>query len=206
MSNHPHFKGTPKRTQSIICTTQPEKAAGYGKVFVVVPADNAQVGFVGAHDMWLAEIDWYPIATGELVSGSIEDLVDTTEGYLKELDIKIEPNSFPSLAAGFKKVNRETNTDEFFKKMMDAAKVDNLYEFWEKVFNNTHFTFSSAGDMPTKKGELWIEGACVLIPLSSTEFYEWAEKYPKFLQHLSAEQPDKFKAEYDDGEDWEEID
>lgn len=48
----PSWKNFPKRSKSIVCTTQAHGGKGYGVVYAVVPFDNARIGVCSAGDFW----------------------------------------------------------------------------------------------------------------------------------------------------------
>ncbi len=50
--NHPSWKDYPKRSKSMICTTEYSTADGYGNVFIVIPSDKAKIGVCPANDLW----------------------------------------------------------------------------------------------------------------------------------------------------------
>lgn len=52
IDNHPKFKSYPKRSQSIICTTNIEKSKMYGETFVVIPFDKSNCGVAEGGDIW----------------------------------------------------------------------------------------------------------------------------------------------------------
>lgn len=46
------WDGFPKRSKSIICTTNGETACNYGFLYVVIPFDNAKIGVCPLSDIW----------------------------------------------------------------------------------------------------------------------------------------------------------
>ncbi len=52
MDNLPAWKGYPKRSQSIICSTTKKGAQSYGTVYYVFPTDKCDIGIVGEVDVW----------------------------------------------------------------------------------------------------------------------------------------------------------
>lgn len=50
--NHPGRTRFPKRSQSLICSTDKSKADEYGKSLIVIPFDGTKIGIVNRTDMW----------------------------------------------------------------------------------------------------------------------------------------------------------
>jgi hypothetical protein len=65
MDNSPYYEGWPKRSKSLICTTNPEVAESFasqhpnkeGDVFVVIPTDNTQIAVVPDLDIWQVGVE-----------------------------------------------------------------------------------------------------------------------------------------------------
>jgi hypothetical protein len=58
--NHPEMKDFPKRSQSMICTTNLVYAKGFGdERYIVLPVKNAKIGEVGDLDIWEKIIDLF---------------------------------------------------------------------------------------------------------------------------------------------------
>lgn len=55
MDNHPDWDAYPKRSKSLICTTDEEVAYGYHQnVMRVIPSNSCKIGVVPADDLWYA--------------------------------------------------------------------------------------------------------------------------------------------------------
>jgi len=54
IDNLPIWKKYPKRSHSIVCSTDEYKAGGYGSLFIVFPYNNAKIGFCQESDIWFS--------------------------------------------------------------------------------------------------------------------------------------------------------
>lgn len=54
LDNHPHRTTWPKRSKSLIATTDRVFAGNYGNISIVIPFNGAKIGAVGARDIWLS--------------------------------------------------------------------------------------------------------------------------------------------------------
>lgn len=52
MDNLPSWKSYPKRSQSIICSTNSSNASSYGSLYMVYPTDQCNIGVCPASDIW----------------------------------------------------------------------------------------------------------------------------------------------------------
>jgi len=52
--NAPAWKDYPKRSKSIICSTNKHRASGYGDVYIVFPFDSAKIGVCSSYDYWFS--------------------------------------------------------------------------------------------------------------------------------------------------------
>ena len=60
LDNIPSMKDFPKRSSSLICTTDPKYAEEFGELRVIVPFDNAEIGILPDDDIWNMAIDLFP--------------------------------------------------------------------------------------------------------------------------------------------------
>ena len=52
IDNSKKWADYPKRSKSLICTTQAQTAAGYGTSYMMIPYDGAKIGVCPSYDMW----------------------------------------------------------------------------------------------------------------------------------------------------------
>lgn len=53
-NNLPAWKGFPKRSRSLICTTDVDGAENYGEPYLILPFDNAKIAVCPTHDIWVS--------------------------------------------------------------------------------------------------------------------------------------------------------
>lgn len=192
MDNNPAFKGTPRRSRSFICSTDPHKAHGFGEVHIVIPEDSAKVGIVGKQDLWdvdviqnidinalnsITEHVFHKLGLG--TQKTYEDLVRALKDVtLTELEEKIPEFRLPMM---------KTIVEEMVKR-----KCQNLFDLWEKVVTPDLFKYSTGKEISSFSGrsEVWIEGTCAFIPLDvesvpkaeRRKFYDWVEEHALTLR------------------------
>lgn len=207
MDNHPAFKGWPKRSQSWIATDDVHTASGFGNILIMIVADNAKIGIVGADDLWHVEIaKKMPIDSW---NNYMEDILEAfnkggnrnydslrealayvtpekLEEYILDRDDDDETDAVERITLG--------GMEKIFHLMADE-KCDNLYELWDKLFTPKLFQRSTGADISDSPamGEVWIEGVCGFVPNSGNGMseedkmvmHQWAmKKYPKFAEYL----------------------
>lgn len=52
IDNLPSWKGWPKRSRGIVCSTKERYASNYGHTFYAIPYDNAKIGICSSYDIW----------------------------------------------------------------------------------------------------------------------------------------------------------
>ena len=52
IDNSPAWSKYPKRSQSLVCSTNFEYASGYGKTYLVIPIDGVPIGVCSEDDFW----------------------------------------------------------------------------------------------------------------------------------------------------------
>lgn len=52
LDNNPTWKGYPKRSKSLICSTDRNYAAYFGYLYLIIPSDKANIGICSKFDLW----------------------------------------------------------------------------------------------------------------------------------------------------------
>lgn len=176
MDNLPSWKGWPKRSRSLICTTRAAKTVAYGKTYVVLPEDNVKMGVCYGSDIWVS----FPYA-------GINSWHDSVNDFNKYLKIFVNDESWPSLKKGLNiQVDDiqlidydaiDYGAPEIIKdwKHLGSTSEPNLtlYDHLNKILDpkKNKFLLKKAGDvLPNEEREVWVGGPCVLINLST--FYQ----------------------------------
>lgn len=78
LDNDPRWKSYPKRSRSIICTTNFHKAKQYGHIYYVFPYDGSDIGVCPNDDIW----DSFSYSTGNMTLGQMNrELRELFEDY-----------------------------------------------------------------------------------------------------------------------------
>ena len=147
----PAWKDYPKRSRSIICSSNPAYCESYGNVVVVLPVNGAKIGVCPEEDIWgsfrktvydrlglksMGEFNNFFVGAlekinhtlGELARGLTEDNYDL---FMKRMDAEVPPyvlsNSIQKL------YDREWYEDAVKKTTIDL--VQNQTAGWEDYFN-----------------------------------------------------------------------
>lgn len=167
LDNNPYNKqiGLPKRSKSLIASTDRSYADRYGLLFAVVPFDTTPIGCVGHDDMWETRMSIF----GKKVT--IEDLNSLYDSL--KIDDTLE---------AFKKISNEFSTDakmpdwafiyieRFLKmKLSPAQKAQIKNDFLGYLLdaysakNTGHKVATTATLDRTKDQEVWVGGKCMVI-------------------------------------------
>lgn len=185
LDNDPRWKSFPKRSQSIICSTDMYKAQVYGNVYRVLPYDGSRYGVCPKDDIWFSFKETLGMALGA-VNGELNmlgELCDVDIGdtktyndlieYLNEIDKKITEI--------LKRTDDEYNDDD-----MEALNDNDLFKKWNSNISFTKwfidlFDWNKNGIYVTsdikkifstgaKSKEVWTDGECVLINYHLNEY------------------------------------
>jgi hypothetical protein len=166
IDNTSSWKKYPKRSKSIICSTDKVYASTYGTLYKVYPINNAKIGVCYTNDIWSAtsinnNTTFYDLNTllNVILKGfykyNKDDDYNMLIKYLKKVDDDYEKISelLNELRFKFTIFDMYLNSDEQFK------------DFVENIMNPNKcgFELKKAGDyLPTKR-EVWIGEPCVLV-------------------------------------------
>lgn len=190
MDNLPSWKKYPKRSKSLVCSTEFKTATFYGNVYYVIPFDNYKIGICPSTDIWFSFSD--PLG-GNYVSGfnnRIFTLIDmygkgkdpsnpTWGGFtsaLKEgvkylLENKKHLDQFLTNASKYQVLH------DFFTK--EIYKNPDIIQYFNKEFSPEKNAFKNKLENRHTPREVWIEAPCVLIKTSVirkegfTDIFKW---------------------------------
>ena len=194
MDNLPSWKQYPKRSQSVICTTDLSKANDYasnGQPYIVIPKDGSKIGVCNDDDIFTSFP--YLFKSFKNKDGStntlfrFSDELKTLESYLPKS--YNSDKSWSSLVKMFKEID---STDEvhqellglnkyWFSKITGGDSLKKLESFMEPKKNK--FSLKKAGDLIPYDKEVWTDGECVLLS-------------PEAFEVISGE-------DFDEGDDFE---
>ncbi|WP_407308172.1 hypothetical protein [Acinetobacter sp.] len=190
MDNNPMFHGKPRRGNAFITTTSSDIASIYGSVFIVVPADNAKTGIVGKSDMW--------DVTLSSLGYSILNLNEETADAFYHFD-KGRPKTYEELESALRSItldmieeNEDLEDSTNLATLMRSCHVNTLYGLWTDLVTPNLFKYTTGKDI-NGKGEIWIDGEAVFIPLNDKYISEsdrfavfaWAQdNFPQLAKEL----------------------
>ena len=206
MDNHSSWEAYPKRSKSLICSTDSDYARGFGSVKLIIPADKNKIGVCSDSDLW----ESFPNLSALLHTTStpfemqLDDVIDLLHHIVASLhgsDIAIKiQEDFGALSAVLKKITPDalrympTHTTGSnwigteagkLANAIDSANMKSLYELFEEGFhpNKNSFKLITA-DQSNKllsNNEVWTQGACAVIDLESLsnrkEMIDFRKKY-----------------------------
>lgn len=188
IDNSSKWKGYPKRSKSIVCSTCPIGYIDqYGDIHFVIPKDNAQVGICSRFDLW----DSFEMVR-TLGLESMDDFNDIVQRILKsDKNILIKAKKFNKISANnlmdrIDEIDLDMDTENAVIKIMNmiihnnSTLLDELNLLLDPQLNK--FKVVKAGQFKDETGcknvsgrnggegkELWIEGECMLINLSQAD-------------------------------------
>jgi len=103
MDNVPEWQDFPRRSASVICTTDPEQSSDYGATFTVMPFGNPTIGICPAEDIWYS----FP-SLKKLQMESLEELIDAIETLANVyLDKPLSQDSWPDFTRGLHELSQK---------------------------------------------------------------------------------------------------
>lgn len=173
MDNSSMWRSFPKRSRSLICTTDEDYSYSYGRPYIVYPENGAKIGVCPTDDIWGAFSEFNGI-----LSMPLDDLNNCIAQIFDALDLRPKVVTYGSLLMAFETIDDEKYTDKVkkspyyqspsrFKDLYDAYLETNrpFIKFMEGVLNpkRNKFDIVKSGDiMPTYR-EVWTDSPCVLV-------------------------------------------
>lgn len=174
IDNSPMWKSYPKRSRSIICSTDIDTAGVYGIVYNVYPVNGAEIGVCPDSDIWNSFAQSFPDADWT----SLEDVNLFLERMmlLNGADVKMSDKSYNNMIKSFKIIEKErkplrnyTNStssgeySRFYDNFLESGTT--LLDYMEDILSPTknNFKIMKSGDNIGNDNEVWIGSPCVLI-------------------------------------------
>ena len=161
--NHPEMKDFPKRSRSFIGSTDQHTSTGFsgydggGKVFRMIPYDDAKIGLCPGYDMWAINVRLYNYSKS----------IDMMNDVLKKANI---PSNIEGLKAYANKLKAgDKETVDAFKKVFPGGDTKTFLEDLWAAYSPTrtnlqHYTTATfPEEMGKRDREVWVSGKVVLI-------------------------------------------
>jgi len=167
MDNNPECSAFPKRSRSLICTMDAQRAASHahgGQPVILIPTNGVRIGIVNRPDIWDTQIELFE------KKGKIE----TFNTLWQRLELSDRDwSSFLNFANQLKSGNRDAITSLALVFGQPVNKVTRLgwdVNFLKHVFDaygpaQTGHTAATSSSLPhnEKKSEVWVGGPCIAI-------------------------------------------
>lgn len=171
MDNYSAWGSYPKRSKSLICSTNYNTARGFSgsKSFpqFIIPKDSNKIGICSEDDLWLSFKRLDDIGTLNTFANQIHGLIKYSydEAGLKEAKTYA---GFIKLIKGI--TRRNVDDERYFPlaKEMSTHKLKNLYEALEYLLdpNGNDFELVTASTMKHERdNEVWVQGECATIDI-----------------------------------------
>lgn len=157
-SNHP------LRSKSIICANYHNKAhaENYGKLFAVIPFNEAKIGVTSSDDIWDTEI----------IINDYELMLPIFNRILK--DCNISDKSFNDIVNGITDGINKNTKDMDFMRLKRVFKDINIKDELLNAFSPSELDFKFGNGKSVSKltnaHELWISGKCAFV-----EYNIWSD-------------------------------
>lgn len=135
MDNLPSWKGYPKRSQSIICSTQLSYARSYGYVYYIYPSDACKFGVVDSGDVWGGFYKAFGVGDTSRLIG-----VETFNKLLSA--IKIKDKTYSGMKSDLIRYF-EIDTIRNFNKMKDETDKSS-----EDIIHELSYIYNDRRDIP----------------------------------------------------------
>jgi hypothetical protein len=165
------WKGYPKRSQSIICSTSVNDVQSYGNPYIVFPYDGAKIGVAPAYDYWYSFIDELGM--------SLDNFILFLRNTFKLLHIPLYDKSYKDMVKSFKAFDEYMKTHQLtldVHKMlprMDLYEGDLLKHLEELMCpDNNYFELKTIDKLTDNGVEVWTDSKSILISFNQSTVFE----------------------------------
>ncbi len=177
MSTTPIWNDFPRRDKAYICTTAHNTADGYGKVHVIIPADDAKIGICPSDDIWDSFTRFtekylsfpnlnYQISLGApLIKPGLASLAQTDPEALTSLLQQLTVEVFEKV---LKRGDVTKNESLDVIKAMNDYRVKTIADLLDVAFDpiKNGFTVATGATYSGGKNrEIWIQGKVLVLTL-----------------------------------------
>jgi hypothetical protein len=160
VDNSPKWSHFPKRGRSLICSTDPDTASGYGEVAVIIPLQDTNIGICPAADFWDSFSETMPAAysvadlnafINDNIRKQLKQVIDQkTLTYPDLVNTLDELGSSDSARPGFDRWVEQHS----WRGMMDVILDPGANEFRLTTWKH----FNVTGDH-----EVWLSAPCAML-------------------------------------------
>jgi len=169
LNDHSHYwKEYPKRSRSIICTTDMDMSNNYGWVYRVYPYNGSKIGVCPANDYWVSFKSVLKLLPSNVFD--MDEFNEYLEDFIrKKLNVMISDNSYKELEHDLKMasimLNDKPKTDSIWNLEFLKGYDGDLLKYLQKLMapKPNGFKLKKSGDKLPKDKEVWTDGKSVLI-------------------------------------------
>jgi hypothetical protein len=172
VDNHQAWQGFPKRSESLICSTDTSKTSRYGDTYLILPYKDAKIGICPDSDFW-SSFD----RNADDVNTTIEEMFDLygielpgDDYYELRQAMKYCEENFMSETGqdDFRTLIRDWNSREMMSDFLDNHKGKSLMSYIEYLFEPKGFSVVDYKDFREKNNshEVWTDSPCVMINIT----------------------------------------
>jgi len=160
IDNLPAWKNYPKRSKSIVCTTNLATANIYGIVYIVFPFNGSKIGVCKGNDIWYSF---------KKVKDMYNFNIDLYEYVYDLIGEHLNDDSWSKFVSQIKKVDKVAKNfpDHIFVRLYYLQnwwdKYDSLLNVLADFISPNEFQIKKVGDPLPQKREVWMDGKSVLI-------------------------------------------
>ncbi len=157
----------PKRSRSLICSTNESYAAGYGDARVVVPIKDTKVGACPKDDWWTSFISTSPDHDPNDVNLFVHDVLKSNGIYLNGRTVTYDEFAQHLHDVDLEKYDASVFTEDLKE---EAMRLGGLAELMDHVFDPAANGFKLTTwkqFVMTGEHEVWLSAPCVMIPLDA---------------------------------------
>lgn len=173
MSNSPLMRGFPQRNKSVICSTSPQTAGGYGSIgysgngsglYAIIPYNHVEIGVCPGSDLWDIKVTVPELEIYDKSMTYINDRLDNfalAENFRTMQQQLNDPTSIPyQRVAAFFERNRFGRPDPYTPEKLIPALFKALAP---KNIGLQLMNVSEFATNPPERRECWVSGPCVAI-------------------------------------------
>lgn len=164
---HPERANWPKRSRSLIATTNSDYASSYGRMYAVIPANGSLIGAVNRGDIWNTELknlrtELYVMneRVWKHIIGEVYDIDDIEHAAATIAKHGIDDSTKTTITNKF----GETFGEVLFGMIEKDGLMPTLYKLYS--LNNlspAHTVHTTKNADRIHPGEVWVSGPCLML-------------------------------------------
>ncbi len=173
LDNFPSWKKYPKRSQSLICTTNFEKAKNYsssGNPYIVIIKNNSKIGVCPTDDIFFSFRYLFKASQNHIISmADFSSILTATDHELHNM--KISDRNWSTLVDMFKEIDSSDYDLIIKRKWPKMMSKDNSLKALENAMNPSKngFELKKAGNLIPYDREVWTDGESILLTPNAFE-------------------------------------